>query len=140
MRRTGVLLVLMVVLACAPVSACTIFAVTPGASENGTMYLGHTNDGVGQDWVDWEQRGLLDFVFPMNYTMVPKVARHRTMNHLAALSGKTPLWEGLWYRPTLSPDEFLAQVDGVRELGIEGIVVFEYYRLTDDVLDMLAEL
>lgn len=45
-----IILVLMVVLACAPVSACTIFAVTPGASENGTMYVGHTNDGVGEDW------------------------------------------------------------------------------------------
>lgn len=41
---------LMVFLSCGPVSACTIFAVTPGASENGTMYLGHTNDGVGMDW------------------------------------------------------------------------------------------
>ncbi len=96
--------------------------------------------GVGQDWVDWEQRGLLDFVFPMNYTMVAKIARQRTVNHLAALSGETPLWEGLWYRPALSREEFLAQVDGVRELGIKGIVVFEYYRLTDDDLDMLAEL
>jgi hypothetical protein len=72
--------------------------------------------------------------------MVPRVASHRAINHLAALSGKTPLWEGLWYRPTLSRDEFLAQVDGVRKLGIDGIVVFEYYRLTDDDLDVLAEL
>lgn len=50
MKRTGIFLVLLVLLASAPVSACTIFAVTPGASENGTMYLGHTNDGVGPDW------------------------------------------------------------------------------------------
>jgi len=41
---------LMLFLSSAPVSACTIFAVTPGASEDGTMYLGHTNDGVGTDW------------------------------------------------------------------------------------------
>ncbi len=31
-------------------SACTIFAVTPGASDDGSMYAGHTNDGVGFDW------------------------------------------------------------------------------------------
>lgn len=34
----------------APVSACTIFAVTPGASTDGSVYVGHTNDGVGKDW------------------------------------------------------------------------------------------
>jgi len=50
MRHTGIFLVLMVFLISAPASACTIFAVTPGASEDGTMYIGHTNDGVGPDW------------------------------------------------------------------------------------------
>lgn len=28
-------------------SGCTIFVVTPGASEDGKMYVGHTNDGYG---------------------------------------------------------------------------------------------
>ncbi|WP_319642601.1 dipeptidase [Methanovulcanius yangii] len=31
-------------------AACTVFAVTPGASDDGSMYAGHTNDGVGFDW------------------------------------------------------------------------------------------
>ena len=31
-------------------AACTIFAITPGASEDGSVYVGHTNDGVGTDW------------------------------------------------------------------------------------------
>ncbi len=34
----------------AAVSACTIFAVTPDASSDGSVYVGHTNDGVGKDW------------------------------------------------------------------------------------------
>lgn len=52
MKSTAIFLTLLLLFAsgCAPVSACTIFAVTPGASENGTMYVGHTNDGVGPDW------------------------------------------------------------------------------------------
>lgn len=33
-----------------PATACTIFAVTPGASEDGSAFVGHTNDGVGKDW------------------------------------------------------------------------------------------
>ncbi|MDK2973763.1 MAG: dipeptidase [Methanofollis sp.] len=48
--HTGIFLVLVIFLLSAPVSACTIFAVTPGASADGTMYVGHTNDGVGMDW------------------------------------------------------------------------------------------
>lgn len=96
--------------------------------------------GVGQDWADWERRGLLDFVFPMNYTMVPRIARQRAVNHIATVSGKTPLYEGLWYRPTLKPQKFLQQVEQIRELGIQGIVIFEYYRLTDEDLDTVREL
>lgn len=33
-----------------PVSACTIFVVTPGTSEDGSAFVGHTNDGVGKDY------------------------------------------------------------------------------------------
>jgi len=36
----------------ASVSGCTIFGITPGASDDGSSYLGHTNDGVGRDWRD----------------------------------------------------------------------------------------
>jgi len=32
------------------VSACTIFGITPGATDDGSVYAGHTNDGVGKDW------------------------------------------------------------------------------------------
>lgn len=40
-------------------TACTIFAVTPGASEDGSMYVGHTNDGVGKDWRNIDDISLL---------------------------------------------------------------------------------
>lgn len=33
------------------ISGCTIFVVTPGASEDGSMYVGHTNDGYGSGLV-----------------------------------------------------------------------------------------
>ncbi|WP_460372159.1 dipeptidase [Methanocalculus sp. MC3] len=44
------LLLLIALVIPATVSGCTIFGITPGASEDGTVYLGHTNDGVGMDW------------------------------------------------------------------------------------------
>ena len=36
---------------CWTISACTTFVVTPGASSDGTMYIGHTNDGYGSGLV-----------------------------------------------------------------------------------------
>jgi len=32
---------------CTPALACTSFIITPGASADGSMYVGHTNDGFG---------------------------------------------------------------------------------------------
>ncbi|PKL55542.1 MAG: peptidase U34, partial [Methanomicrobiales archaeon HGW-Methanomicrobiales-6] len=40
-------------------AACTVFAITPGASEDGSMYVGHTNDGVGKDWRNIDDISLL---------------------------------------------------------------------------------
>jgi dipeptidase len=40
-------------------AACTVFAVTPGASVDGSMYVGHTNDGVGKDWRNIDDVSLL---------------------------------------------------------------------------------
>jgi len=47
-------IILILMLIAAPVSACTIFAITPGASDDGSMYVGHTNDGVGFDWRNYD--------------------------------------------------------------------------------------
>ncbi|MBT8507935.1 peptidase U34 [Methanomicrobiaceae archaeon CYW5] len=53
-NRKGIPTLLLILLILATLSgtaaACTVFAVTPGASDDGSMYAGHTNDGVGFDW------------------------------------------------------------------------------------------
>lgn len=48
-----------VLLMVANAAACTVFAITPGASEDGSMYAGHTNDGVGKDWRNIDDISLL---------------------------------------------------------------------------------
>jgi len=39
---------------CTPALACTSFIITPGASADGSMYVGHTNDGFGASVVGHE--------------------------------------------------------------------------------------
>ena len=43
--------VLALTVLCSPVLACTSFIITPGASTDGSMYVGHTNDGFGSSVV-----------------------------------------------------------------------------------------
>ena len=96
---------------------------------------------IGQDWEDWGKRRLVDFMFPMNYTMSTKIAIKRTRNHVAALAGAgIPLWEGLWNRPAMSTPMLMEQVHGVLAQGAQGIVIFEYYGLDDEDLRALQRL
>ncbi|WOF15913.1 peptidase U34 [Methanoplanus sp. FWC-SCC4] len=59
----------MVLLICIPtaVSGCTIFAVTPDASSDGSVYVGHTNDGVGKDWRNVDDV-VVTYVPPADYS------------------------------------------------------------------------
>jgi dipeptidase len=57
--RSGLCLFVAFLLLSANAAACTVFAVTPGASEDGSMYVGHTNDGVGKDWRNIDDISLL---------------------------------------------------------------------------------
>ncbi|WAI01666.1 dipeptidase [Methanogenium organophilum] len=67
MMISGILAILLAcMLALPPVSACTIFAVTPGASDDGSMYVAHTNDGVGFDWRNYDDISLV-YVPPADY-------------------------------------------------------------------------
>ncbi|MCK9306144.1 MAG: C69 family dipeptidase [Methanoculleus sp.] len=57
--RSGLCLFVVFLLLSANATACTVFAITPGASEDGSMYVGHTNDGVGVDWRNVDDISLL---------------------------------------------------------------------------------
>lgn len=57
--RSSLCLFVALMLLSANAAACTTFAITPGASEDGSMYVGHTNDGVGKDWREIDDISLL---------------------------------------------------------------------------------
>jgi uncharacterized lipoprotein YddW (UPF0748 family) len=96
---------------------------------------------IGQDWEDWGRRRLVDYMFPMNYTMNNTIAVKRTRNHVAGMSGSgVPLWEGLWNRPEVTTPMLMEQVRCVLAAGAQGIVIFEYYSLDDQDLRALSKL
>jgi uncharacterized lipoprotein YddW (UPF0748 family) len=95
----------------------------------------------GQNWGDWGERGLVDVMMPMTYTNSTLMVRQRTRNHIAQVKGGCPVWAGLGKgssRSILSTAMLAEQVQGAREEGAQGIVVFSHAALTDDDLVALA--
>lgn len=95
----------------------------------------------GQDWGDWGERGLVDYVFPMTYTNSTLMVKRRTRNHVAQVKGGCHVWEGLGKgssRSALSTQALVEQAQAALEEGAEGIVVFSHTALTDEDLAALA--
>jgi len=87
----------------------------------------------GQDWLQWVEEGLVDFVFPMNYTNSLRMCLTRTVAHAALVNRRAPLWEGLRSSASqLTPADLERQARGALEAGATGIVLFSYPALTDE--------
>ena len=96
-----------------------------------------------QDWVSWGREGLVDYLFPMNYTNSVAAARHAAMLHVAAVQGGCPIWEGLGKRSSLSclsTQQLVEQARGIREAGAQGIVIFSYAGIEESDWNALAAL
>jgi len=99
----------------------------------------HSN---GQDWVAWAERGIVDFLFPMNYTNSTRDARMRTRCHRALVGDRCPLWEGLGKHSSasaLSTQVMVEQIKVCLEEGSQGIVLFSYPALSDGDLAAIAD-
>jgi uncharacterized lipoprotein YddW (UPF0748 family) len=82
-----------------------------------------------QDWRGWLERGLVDGIAPMAYTVEPE----RFAEQIAAArdaAGVRPVWAGIgaW---RLSPRETIQNIQTARRLGASGIVLFSYDSLTN---------
>jgi len=94
----------------------------------------------GQNWAQWAEMGLIDFIFPMNYTNSTEIAVRRTTNHVASAKGNCPVWEGLGKQSAdsaTSTQTLIEQTKGVLEEGAEGIVIFSYPAVTDEDIEAL---
>jgi len=85
---------------------------------------------VGQDWVKWCERGWLDFVCPMNYTLDARLFAERAEIHRAALPNGFPVAQGIGIasgngRMNRS-DKLAVQIAIARRTGARGFVGFCY--------------
>ncbi len=97
-------------------------------------------ESIAQDWVKWGKDGLVDYLFPMNYTLDAKQAVERANGHIAAVDGACPVWEGLWNKPEMSIPTLIEEIQGVLHAGAQGLVIFEYYGLSDEDIEAIRKL
>ncbi len=104
-------------------------------------YPGNLSD-IGQDWEDWCREGLLDYVFPMNYSVSTQIAAKWTRNNLAAMKGVKGcrLWEGILRPANMSTPRFIEHVRAILDAGVEGVTIFEYPYITNADFKALKEL
>lgn len=97
---------------------------------------------IGQDWETWCREGLLDYVFPMNYSVSTQIAAKWTRNNVAALSGVKDcrLWEGILRPANMNTPRFIEHVRAVLDAGVEGFTIFEYPYVTDADFSALKKL
>lgn len=88
-----------------------------------------TKETIGQNWLDWAQRGDVDFLVPMNYTRSETQFAKWTSSHLRYVQGtNVPLYPGIgatvgqWQ----SPLETARQIRIAHQLGASGYVLFHY--------------
>ena len=85
---------------------------------------------VGQDWVRWCQRGWLDFVCPMNYTLDSELFAQRASVHRDALPAGFPIVQGIGIASgngrMVSSEKLAVQIALARKHGAMGFVGFAY--------------
>jgi len=84
---------------------------------------------VGQNWPQWVEEGLLDFVCPMNYT--PNVAELESMvvEEVKQVAGRIPLYIGIGEFVIPEDTDLVNQIERARRLGADGFVCFSYEHL-----------
>ncbi len=96
--------------------------------------------GQGQDWWKWAQEGIVDYMFPMNYSPSTTHVASITLSHLAMVQKPVVLWEGLKYHKWDTTEHYMEVVKSAVDAGAEGIVIFQYSGLKEQDWAALAKL
>jgi uncharacterized lipoprotein YddW (UPF0748 family) len=81
---------------------------------------------VMQDWKQWIEEGLLDFVCPMNYTWDVDALDEVVRRQVEAVCGHAPLYIGIGEFVIPESEALLDQIERARSLGADGFVCFDY--------------
>jgi uncharacterized lipoprotein YddW (UPF0748 family) len=84
-------------------------------------------ESVAQDWPEWVQAGLLDFVCPMDYTEQDSEFVSLVKNQMKLIDGRIPLYPGVGATASnmsLSADRVVGQIHQARTLGASGFTIF----------------
>ncbi len=96
---------------------------------------------VRQDWVDWVEKGLLDYVMPMSYTNTTRRLERLTQVHTALVGGSAILLEGIGKKSSMShltPGKLLDQIYRALNNGADGAVIFSLSGMEDRDFEVLS--
>jgi len=103
---------------------------------------GYCRDGVGQDWVDWIDRGIVDFLCPMDYTNDFDHFTDIVGEQLGYAQGRLPIYPGIGASASsssLGADGVIVQINTTRQLATGGFIIFNYDgNLAESVLPALG--
>lgn len=80
----------------------------------------------GQVWWEWDDKSILDFVCPMDYTPDPKEYLSDIQRHLPLIAGQIPYYGGIGLFLNKSSYMLKESVREGRGIGQDGFVVFSY--------------
>jgi len=93
----------------------------------------------GQDWGEWAEENLVDYIFPMNYTSSTRLAIKEARCHLATVKKTCLIWEGL-YIHSLNAKMLTEQIKGVLNEGAGGIIIFSYPGLENEHIEAIKNI
>jgi len=97
----------------------------------------------GQDWPEWFNEGLLDFVCPMNYSTSLDRVRRITAQHIMLLANNTDaLFEGLAVESSAGsncPGDLAGQIGMLKDLGLKGFALHDWSAVTDSHIKTIRD-
>ena len=84
-------------------------AIKPHVKVSAAVWSHYTDvyNQLGQDWVGWIDRGIVDFLCPMDYTAEQPVFRNLVNQQMGYAAGRVPIYPGIGASattPALGPD------------------------------------
>ncbi len=84
---------------------------------------------VNQDWPQWIDEGLLDFVCPMNYTTSRDELERMVVTEVNLVGGRIPLYIGIGEFIIPETHDLVEQLECARRLGADGFVCLSHDHL-----------